>query len=115
MKLTVGLLLATSTVLAQAFVAPSQCMPRRFATSHVSTWSPPKTIITRWLAEKDLDDDDDDDDDDEHDMDESRGPLARGVDSVSWLPSAVGARARSDASLTVTEKDAEIIPLVGSY
>jgi hypothetical protein len=43
----------------------------------------------RNLASSD-DDDDDEDDDDEYDV--SAGPLKDGVDSVSWLPSVIGAK-----------------------
>jgi hypothetical protein len=37
------------------------------------------------------DDEDEDDDEDDYDLDdEDSGPLANGVDSVSWLPSVTG-------------------------
>ena len=56
--------------------------------------------------EEEEDDDDDDDDDDEDDED----PLSKGIDSVSWLPTVVGAKASSD-KVTGTREGAEIMPL----
>ena len=35
---------------------------------------------------------DDDDEDDDEDYDDDEGPLANGIDSVSWLPSVAGAK-----------------------
>jgi hypothetical protein len=35
----------------------------------------------------DVDDDEDDDDEDDDDEEEVGGPLAKGIDSVDWLPS----------------------------
>lgn len=54
-------------------------------------------------------DDDDDEDDEEEDEEEIDGPLSKGIDSVSWLPSVVGARGSGDVSST--RKGAEILPL----
>jgi hypothetical protein len=45
------------------------------------------------------DDDDDDDDDDDYDEDEDEGPLAKGVDSVSWLPSVAGSKGADISSV----------------
>ena len=39
-----------------------------------------------------LDDDDDDDEDEYDEDDDAKGPLANGIDSVSWLPSVEGAK-----------------------
>lgn len=52
---------------------------------------------------------DDDDEEDEDDSDVGRGPLSKGVDSVSWLPTVVGAKGDGNAALT--QKDSEIMPL----
>ena len=43
---------------------------------------------TRRLSASENEEDDEDDDDDMYD--DERGPLANGVDSVSWLPSVIG-------------------------
>jgi hypothetical protein len=59
-------------------------------------------VKTRAL-EDDEDEDDYDDDDDDDD------PLSRGIDSVSWLPSVVGAK--SVGEISGTAKGAEILPL----
>lgn len=37
-------------------------------------------------------DDDDEDEDDDDDEEEEKGPLSKGIDSVSWLPSVVGGK-----------------------
>lgn len=54
------------------------------------------------------DDEDDDDDEDEEDDDEDN-PLAMGIDSVSWLPTVVGAKGPTGEAPTGT--DAEVFPL----
>jgi hypothetical protein len=53
------------------------------------------------------------DDDDDDDYADSDSPLSKGVDSVSWLPSAVGRRGETVAGLT--QPDSEIIPLVSIF
>jgi hypothetical protein len=59
--------------------------------------------IRRQLAASDGDEDEDDDDDDEEEEEEENeqqnGPLKDGVDSVSWLPSVIGAKG-DDVALT---------------
>lgn len=51
----------------------------------------PKSQLTRRRLASDENDDDDDDEDDEE-YEEQSGPLKDGVDSVSWLPSVIGAK-----------------------
>lgn len=55
-------------------------------------------------------DDDDDDDDDYDEMDDEKGPLAKGIDSVSWLPSVAGAKG-DNMPITSIKEGTEIIPL----
>ena len=54
----------------------------------ISSFPRESVSLTRRFAA--LDDDEDDDDDEDYDDDE--GPLANGIDSVSWLPSVAGAK-----------------------
>lgn len=49
------------------------------------------------------------DDDDDDDYDEVEGPLADGIDSVSWLPSVVDSKDIDDPK--ITRDDSEILPL----
>jgi hypothetical protein len=56
------------------------------ANSNVKLLQPTRGFNTQLYAADDDDDDYDDDDDD----DEDEGPLAKGVDSVSWLPTVAG-------------------------
>ena len=104
MKLSLGVI-ATAATVARAFVAPSNSLSRRFAVSHSPVWTPTKPSITRRLADEDLDEDEDE-------FGGEVGPLSRGIDSVSWLPSAVGSRGTVDE--TLKEKNSEIIPLVSA-
>lgn len=46
----------------------------------------------------DDDDDDDDEEDDEDGNEDDEDPLGDGVDSVSWLPSVVGAKGKEVTS-----------------
>lgn len=57
--------------------------------------------LTRVYAFSDEDDEDEDDEDD--------GPLSKGIDSVSWLPSVKGKKGNGDVK--ITQKDSEILPL----
>jgi hypothetical protein len=100
------LILAPILFVTDAFVTSSSraVSVRQFGISHKTRPVRSQEIITRQLAEDDLDEDDDDDEE------ESEGPLSRGVDSVAWLPSAIGSRA--DGIDALTKKDSEIIPLV---
>jgi len=50
-----------------------------------------------------------DDDDEEEDEEDAEEPLSKGVNSVSWLPSLIGARADGNSGLT--QKGSEILPL----
>jgi len=56
------------------------------------------------------DDDDDDDDEDYEEDDNVEDPLGNGVDSVSWLPTVVGASAPTEAMMTVGS-EADVLPL----
>jgi Lon protease-like protein len=49
------------------------------------------------------------DDDEDDEFDEVEGPLANGIESVSWLPSVVGAKDIDNPN--ITNKGAEILPL----
>lgn len=49
----------------------------------------PSSLTRQFLSAADEDEDDDDEEDDD---DDQKGPLSNGVDSVSWLPSVVGAK-----------------------
>jgi len=53
---------------------------------------------------------DDDEDDDDEDYDDDEGPLANGIDSVSWLPSVAGAKG-DNMPIDSTKEGSEIIPL----
>jgi len=53
---------------------------------------------------------DDDDEEDEDDDDEFKGPLANGIDSVSWLPSVDGAKG-DNMPIESTKVGCEILPL----
>ena len=86
-----------------AFAPPAPVL-QRGANNHLSTVDPSvlvkgfymghSSVVRRMLvddAEDEEGDDDEDDDEDEFDLDdEDSGPLAKGVDSVSWLPSVSG-------------------------
>lgn len=52
---------------------------------------------------------DDEDEDDDFDLEEERGPLADGVDSVSWLPSVVDAQDIDNPQ--ISRDDSEFLPL----
>ena len=54
-----------------------------------------------------VDDDDEDEDDDEYD--EEEGPLADGIDSVSWLPTVLGAKDIENPK--ISRDDSEFLPL----
>jgi Lon protease-like protein len=60
-----------------------------------------------WAKEDDEDDDEEDDDE----VEDFEQPLAKGVDSVSWLPSLVNAKKGDDTSDSLVRKDSEILPL----
>jgi len=62
--------------------------------------------FTKALRARDDDDEDEDEDDDEDE------PLSKGVNSVSWLPSCVGAKGPVDAAVEASGgKGAEVLPL----
>jgi Lon protease-like protein len=69
-------------------------------------------LTRRWAARDDEGDedeeDDDDDEDDEFEYDDDEEPLSAGINSVSWLPAVIGAKASGEA---LTQRDSEIIPL----
>jgi hypothetical protein len=68
------------------------------------------SLVKLWM----IDDDDDDDEDDEFEGDEVHdGPLSKGVDSVSWLPTVSGAKVANDdtSAARMTHPNAEILPL----
>ena len=81
---------------AAAFLLPSTCSVGR--NQHLKTVNfienekhifHQKCLTRRFGA---LDNDEDEDDDDDEYDDEDKGPLANGIDSVSWLPSVEGAK-----------------------
>jgi hypothetical protein len=47
-----------------------------------------------FMVDDDEEEDDDDDDDDDDDERDSNDPLGNGIDSVSWLPTVVGAKGK---------------------
>ena len=49
------------------------------------------------------------DDDEDEEEEDSEEPLSKGINSVSWLPSLIGARA--DGNTGLTQKDSELLPL----
>jgi Lon protease-like protein len=57
--------------------------------------------------------DDEEDEDDDYEDEDDLVPFSEGIDSVSWLPTVIGANGSSKdlASETLTQPDAEIIPL----
>ena len=55
------------------------------------------------------DDEDEDDEDDDDDHAEEGNPLAKGVNSVSWLPSVVGGKTIAEAG--GSDEEAEVLPL----
>jgi hypothetical protein len=66
-------------------------------------------VIARALLDDEEEDEDEDDDHDEDDDDDD-DPLSKGIDSVSWLPSVVGAKGSTEA-VKGTREGAEIMPL----
>mmetsp|Transcript_7054 Transcript_7054/g.20487 ORF Transcript_7054/g.20487 Transcript_7054/m.20487 type:complete len:463 (+) Transcript_7054:586-1974(+) len=96
---------------AAAFVFPStactlggsRCLePATLLEQQPNAFVRQKSVTRRFAA---LDDDDEDD----AAFDE-KGPLAKGIDSVSWLPSVAGAKG-DNMPITSMEKGKEIIPL----
>ncbi|KAG7341131.1 Lon family ATP-dependent protease [Nitzschia inconspicua] len=75
----------------------------------VGTVASRTSLSRRWLAADD-DEDDDDDDYDEEEEEEKKGPLSKGIDSVSWLPSVIGAKG-DNVPITSAKKGNEILPL----
>lgn len=100
---------------ATAFVGPSTACPAgRIQSLETATFighqkdrSFHQGCLTRRFAA--LDDEDEDDDDEEDEFDEM-GPLAKGIDSVSWLPSVAGAKG-DNMPLESVKEGSEIIPL----
>ena len=72
-----------------AFVLPSTTSCSVGNSKSLDTWycNVPREFETRMFMGLDEDDDDDDDD-----FDDDKGPLAKGIDSVSWLPTVNGAK-----------------------
>jgi len=74
-----------------------------------STTVPPhRNGLTRRFASSGDDDEDDEDEDD--DFDDDKGPLANGIDSVSWLPTVDGAKG-DNMPIDSTTEGSEILPL----
>ncbi|MGK3762302.1 MAG: hypothetical protein ACI8RD_014620 [Bacillariaceae sp.] len=80
---------------ADAFLLPSTCPTGRTLYLETSTFIGNRhqqvihqrsSLIPRFAGS------DDDDEEDEYDDDAEEGPLAKGIDSVSWLPSVEGAK-----------------------
>jgi hypothetical protein len=76
-------------------------------TGSVGKWNAQQSLTRRFLSAADEEEDEDEDEDDD---DERKGPLSNGVDSVSWLPSVVGAKG-DNMPITSAKEDAEILPL----
>jgi hypothetical protein len=69
-----------------------------------------KALLDDEEEDEDEDDEDDEEDDDEDEDEDDEDPLSKGIDSVSWLPSVVGAKGSTEA-LKGTREGAEIMPL----
>eukprot|EP00535_Pseudo-nitzschia_heimii_P000452 CAMPEP_0197174120 /NCGR_PEP_ID=MMETSP1423-20130617/781_1 /TAXON_ID=476441 /ORGANISM="Pseudo-nitzschia heimii, Strain UNC1101" /LENGTH=464 /DNA_ID=CAMNT_0042623017 /DNA_START=168 /DNA_END=1562 /DNA_ORIENTATION=+ len=109
----VFLLLKSPTTL--SFVLPSKKYSvggsRKFVTSRRNqhtdrSLSPRGSLVRRFAA---LDDDEDDDEDEDDDFDD-KGPLANGIDSVSWLPSVDGAKG-DNMPIDSAKDGSEILPV----
>ena len=104
--LGIFLLLNTAT----AFVSPStacsagisRCLETAAFTNRSSL---PREFSTRRFAALDDEDDDDEEEEDE------QGPLSKGIDSVSWLPSVAGAKG-DNTPITSTKEVREITALI---
>lgn len=66
--------------------------------------------LSLYSKEYENDEDEDDEDDDDEDEFDSNDPLGNGVDSVSWLPTAMGGIGNKD-DITLTQSDSVIVPL----
>jgi hypothetical protein len=86
----------------------SGSQPFRWRRHHLSSSSWTRQFATSNSDDEDDEDDDDDDDDDTYN--EMKGPLADGVDSVSWLPSVIGGK--GDNMPVTTKKEVRITELV---
>lgn len=87
---------------ASAFGVGSQVTGVSPATSQLASCT--RRRIQTWAA---MGDDDDEDDEDEEHYD--NGPLDKGIDSVSWLPSV--RNSKGSGEIKGTRKDAEVLPL----
>ena len=103
-------LVATEKVV--AFVSPSQLSRHHRHSISEATLSfggissRPSFVSLRMV------DDDDDEDDDEDETTVGDGPLSKGVDSVSWLPSVSGTTSMDDDdNAKIVHEGAEILPL----
>lgn len=76
-----------------------ECASRSTSSNHHSELARPLRMINE----------DNDDDDEEDWEDEDDGPLSEGIDSVSWLPTVVGAQ--DVESPQITKEGAEFLPL----
>lgn len=92
---TLGCIFLLQNYRAAAFLLPSTCPVGRiirletdaFVNNHKHGIYR-RSLIRRFAV---ADDDEDDEDEEEEEYDD-RGPLAKGIDSVSWLPSVEGAK-----------------------
>mmetsp|Transcript_50573 Transcript_50573/g.54693 ORF Transcript_50573/g.54693 Transcript_50573/m.54693 type:complete len:457 (+) Transcript_50573:112-1482(+) len=92
---------------ATAFLLPSNI---RLETN-VFVNNPEHGIYRRYLIRQfAVANDDDDEEEDEEEEYDDRGPLAKGIDSVSWLPSVEGAKG-SNMPIETTKQGSEILPL----
>lgn len=85
------------------FTTPSSISMHRYSNLFSRSYSN-RRLTCIWAAE------DDEDDDEEEEEDEEEGPLAKGINSVAWLPSLVGKKG-STKTITTTREGAEILPL----
>jgi hypothetical protein len=81
-------------------------------TGHAAPWLAPAAAQCRQPSTVCLSamTNDDDDEDEEEEDDDTAEPLSKGIDSVSWLPTVVGAKS-SDKGVQLTQRDSEILPL----
>jgi len=110
---TLGCIFLLQNYRAAAFLLPSTCPVGRiirletdaFVNNHKHGIYR-RSLIRRFAV---ADDDEDDEDEEEEEYDD-RGPLAKGIDSVSWLPSVEGAKG-SNMPIETTKQGSEILPL----
>jgi len=110
---TLGCIFLLQNYRAAAFLLPSTCPVGRIIRLETDAFVNNqkhgiyrRSLIRRFAV---ADDDEDDEDEEEEEYDD-RGPLAKGIDSVSWLPSVEGAKG-SNMPIETTKQGSEILPL----